>query len=219
MREKVNGNRKTRWVRPGIFLAFLTLVAASPLIARFWVHLSATGRIYSHLDDVPETQVALVLGAGVRSDGEPTLILRDRLNTAIQLYEAGKVRKLLMSGDNRFHYYNEPAAMKRYAVRQGVPPEDIVEDFAGRRTYDSIYRAKHIFGQERIVIVTQGFHLDRAIYLSGKLGVDAVGYPAPIAVNLKSRIREVWACVYAIRDGKMRPEPQILGSPEPIDLE
>lgn len=215
----MNGILKKRRLRILLIPAILLIIAGSPFIARLWVHLLASGRIYTEIRDIPEAPVALVLGAGVRSDGEPSLLLRDRLNTAIQLYEDGKVQKLLMSGDNRFHYYNEPAAMKRYAVKQGVPPEDIVLDFAGRRTYDSIYRAKHIFGQERLIIVTQGFHLDRAIYLSGKLGVEAVGYPAPIAVNMKSRMREVWACVYAIRDGKLRPQPPILGSPEPIDAE
>lgn len=216
---KVNGIMKTRRFRFLLIPVILLVITGSPFIARLWVHILASGRIHSEIRDIPEAPVALVLGAGVRSDGEPSLLLRDRLNSAIQLYEAGKVQKLLMSGDNRFHYYNEPAAMKRYAVKQGVPPEDIVEDFAGRRTYDSIYRAKHIFGQDRLIIVTQGFHLDRAVYLSRKLGVEAVGYPAPIAVNMKSRMREVWACLYAIRDGELRPLPPILGSPEPIDAE
>jgi len=112
------------------------------------------------------------------ADGRPTPALADRVWTAAALYKAGKVRKLLMSGDNRFINYNEPETMRQYALAQGVPDEDIVLDYAGRRTYDTCYRAEHIFGVQDAILVTQWFHLDRALYTCGKLGIDAVGVAA-----------------------------------------
>ena len=110
--------------------------------------------------------VVIVFGAGLRRDGTPTTVLRDRVETAAELYRQGKVEKLLMSGDNRFVDYNEPEAMRQYALQLGIPDEDIVLDYAGRRTYDTCYRAGAIFGVKKVILVTQLFHLPRAIYLA-----------------------------------------------------
>ncbi|MFH1906686.1 MAG: ElyC/SanA/YdcF family protein, partial [Chloroflexota bacterium] len=117
------------------------------------------------------------LGAGLWRDGSPTPVLRDRV-AAADLYFNGKVEKLLMSGDNRFVEYNEPGAMREYALSLGVPDEAIVLDYAGRRSYDTCYRAKAIFGLERAVVVTQGFHLPRVLYTCNALGLEAVGVEA-----------------------------------------
>ena len=122
--------------------------------------------------------MAIVFGAGITADGRPMPALADRVWTAVELYNAGKVEKLLMTGDNRFVDYNEPQAMKEYALARGVSDEDIVLDYAGRRTYDSCYRARHIFGVREAVLITQHFHLDRALYICDKLGIDAVGVAA-----------------------------------------
>ncbi len=119
----------------------------------------------------------LVLGAGVYADGEPTQVLEARLGAALGLFRAGKASWILVSGDNRSASYNEPQAMRRWLQRQGVPPERIVLDFAGRRTYDSLKRANLIFGVERAYLVTSDFHLPRALYLAHHLGVDAYGVP------------------------------------------
>ena len=119
----------------------------------------------------------LVLGAGVYGDGEPTELLQGRLRTALSLYQAGKVRWFLVSGDNRHPSYNEPQAMRRWLVKQGVPPTHIVSDYAGLRTWDSLKRSQAVFGQRQAVIVTSYLHLPRALYVSARLGTQASALP------------------------------------------
>lgn len=169
----------------------------------------------------PSAPVAIVFGAGLTRDGQPSPVLRDRVAAAAQLYFDGKVQKILMSGDNRFVDYNEPGAMKRYALSLGVPEEDIVLDYAGRRTYDTCYRARHIFGVHRAILVTQRFHLPRAIFTCNNLGIESVGAIADQRVYSRYahrfwRIREIPATVMAFVDVFLtRPLP-VLGTPEPI---
>jgi vancomycin permeability regulator SanA len=141
----------------------------------------ANQRLQTSITEIPVEEpprVAIVFGAGVRSDGSPKDALYDRIVTAVELYRAGRVRKLLMSGDNPTHRYDEPTAMKQTAMRLGVPEADIVLDFAGRRTYDTCYRAKEIFGVQKAILVTQEFHQARALYLCSNLGIDSVGITA-----------------------------------------
>ena len=154
-------------------------------------------------------------------DGTPTPVLRDRVETAANLYFDGKVEKLLMSGDNRFVDYNEPEAMRQHALSLGVPDEDIVLDYAGRRTYDTCYRARDIFRVDSAILVTQGFHLPRALFLCNMLGVEGVGVPADIQYYRKiSRaiwnFREVLATLDAINDIFYKKPLPVLGDPEPI---
>src|SRR5512137_1403475 len=120
-------------------LSVAILASGAVWIVRMIVRARAAGRVYANIRAVPPAPVALVLGAGLWKDGTPTPALYDRVATAVDLYQSGKVKKLLMSGDNRFVNYNEPAAMKTVAERLGVPAEDVVLDYAGRRTYDSCY--------------------------------------------------------------------------------
>jgi len=180
-----------------------------------------TGRnsIYADPGDAPETSAAIVFGAGLRRDGTPTAVLRDRIQTAAELYFSGKVEKILMSGDNRFLNYNEPGAMQAYALELGIPEEDIVLDYAGRRTYDTCYRAQAIFGLREAVLVTQEFHLYRALYTCNQLGLDAVGVSADLRPYRDSgfwTIREIPASLMAfIHVHITRPEP-VLGEAEPI---
>ena len=122
-----------------------------------------------------EAQCILVLGASVLPDGTPSGILQDRIDRGIELYFAGAAPKMLMSGDNGTESYNEVLAMKNYAISKGVPSEDIFCDHAGFSTYESMYRAKHVFGVDHMVIVTQTYHLYRALYAATGLGIDAVG--------------------------------------------
>src|SRR5512137_2234331 len=159
-------------------LSVAPLASGALWIVRAIVRARAAGRVYANVSAVPPAPVALVLGAGLWKDGTPTPALHDRVATAVDLYKAGKVRKLLMSGDNRFVNYNEPEAMRKLAVQLGAPNDDIVLDYAGRRTYDSCYRAKEIFRVEQVVIVTQRFHLGRSIYLCDAMGVESVGLVA-----------------------------------------
>jgi SanA protein len=114
--------------------------------------------------EIEEPAVVLVLGAGIYPSGQLSVVLKDRMLTAIDLYREGKARRLLLSGDNRFVDYDEPGRMADFARSQGVPEAVLAYDYAGRRTYDSCYRARHIFGQRRLIIVTQAFHLPRALY-------------------------------------------------------
>jgi SanA protein len=208
-----------------ITLLLLGAISAAIIIAfNVWVHAAYANRMYASIDDVPieeQPRVAIVLGAGLTRSGEPTPALYDRVATAADLYQRGLVSKLLLTGDNRFVNYNEPEAMRRTAVQLGVPDEDLVLDYAGRRTYDSCYRAREIFGVQRAIVVTQAFHLDRALYLCDAFGIDSIG----IAADRRSytqpaqtwwSIREAAATVAAWLDVNItRPTP-VLGSPLPI---
>jgi len=204
-----------------IILSFLgILLLAAPRLVAAW---HAAPRIFN-AEQAPERRVAIVFGAGLRRDGSPSAVLRDRVATAADLYFSGKVEKLLMSGDNRFDDYNEPAAMQTYALRLGVPEEAIVLDYAGRRTYDTCYRARAIFGLQEVILVTQAFHLPRAIYTCNALGVDAVGV---IADRREYRrlarafwfTRETIATLTALVDVHLLHPVPVLGEPEPITFE
>ncbi len=135
---------------------------------------------------------------------------------AVELYKANKCDKLLMSGDNRFRNYNEPERMRDYAVREGVPVEDIVLDYAGRRTYDSVYRARHIFGTRKMIIVTQSFHVDRAVFLAGKVGIDAYGVASSNKADTRAAIRECPACLSALADVYLLHPRPVMGEKESI---
>jgi SanA protein len=211
-----------KWIsRLVLTLSLLGLLGL--FLPRLVTALYAAARIFS-VDAVPAERTAIVFGAGLRYDGSPTAVLRDRVETAAQLYFNGKVEKLLMSGDNSTIDYNEPESMRQYAIGLGIPDEDIVLDYAGRRTYDTCYRAKAIFGLDRAILVTQDFHLPRALYLCNALGVEAVGVQANNIYYRKiSRLfwqaRELFATFSAVVDVQIaRPVP-ILGDPEPIFAE
>lgn len=197
-------------------IAIILVLGIPNLIAEWY----ARARQFQ-VEQAPSAPVAIVFGAGLTRDGQPTPVLRDRVATAVELYFDGKVQKILMSGDNRFVDYNEPGAMKRYALSLGVPEADIVLDYAGRRTYDTCYRARHIFGVREAILVTQRFHLPRAIFTCNGLGVDSVGVIADQRTYSQYahrfwRIREIPATAMAFVDVFItRPLP-VLGKPEPI---
>lgn len=127
------------------------------------------------VQSVPSAPVALVLGAQIYPDGTPSPYLKGRLDTAKRLYDAGKVRAILVSGDNGDQHYNEPDGMRNYLIRKGVPPTQVIADYAGFDTYDSCVRAKRIFGVTRLTVITQGYHLPRAITTCTLVGVQAQG--------------------------------------------
>lgn len=179
---------------------------------------------YERIGDVPAREVAIVFGAGLRRNGEPTRILAARVEAAIDLYQRGVVPKILMTGDNSSDNYDEVTAMRDYATTRGVPAQDITLDYAGFRTYDSCYRGRAIFGVERAVLVTQGYHLARAVYLCRALGMDVVGLGTPDwgvysnALMQRYTIRESIAILYSLLEvHTFRPAPTFLGPYEGIN--
>ena len=199
-----------------VSLAFLGL-----FLPKLIILLYAAPRTFT-VDNVPAERVAIVFGAGLLRDGSAGPVLRDRVETAVQLYQQGKVQKLLMSGDNRFVNYNEPEAMRQYALDLSVPDEDIVLDYAGRRTYDTCYRANAIFQVDSAILVTQSFHLPRALFLCNSFGVQSTGVEANNTYFRKiSRLywntRELFATVQSVWDVRVSKPLPVLGDPEPID--
>ena len=136
-----------------------------------------------NLAEWPRPRVAVVFGASVFGNGELSPVLEDRVDTAIELYRAKQIDRILVSGDNRHPSYNEPKAMHDYLVSHAVDRKDVIVDYAGRSTYETCLRAKEVFGLRRAVLVTQSFHLSRALYLANELGLDAVGVPGDIKLK------------------------------------
>ncbi|MGA2504048.1 MAG: ElyC/SanA/YdcF family protein [Anaerolineales bacterium] len=199
-----------------LILMGILLLALSRLVTGLY----ARPKTYTAAD-VPARRVAIVFGAGLWRNGTATPVLQDRVQTAANLYFAGKVEKLLMSGDNRFVDYNEPAVMREVAISLGVPESAIVLDYAGRRTYDTCYRAKAIFGVTEAILVTQAFHLPRALYECSQLGIGSVGVEADLRVySISSMLywnaRELFATVAALWDINISHPVPVLGNPEPI---
>lgn len=212
---------RTHWGRIAIGITLAMVVLPVALIG--YVVTTTQAYRYHEPGSIPPTRVAVVFGAGVRPDGRPTPMLADRVQAAVQLYHAGQVQKLLMTGDNSTIEYNEVRAMQHYAASQGVPVEDITLDYAGFSTYESCYRAHAIFGLTEAVLVTQSYHLPRAVYTCRHLGVDAVGMGTPDwsayppQVIGRYVVREAVATLKALLDVHItHPLPTFLGPYEGI---
>jgi len=201
-----------------VFIFFTLLF----LLPKCIFEIYAQNQLYSK-SNIEFRPVAIVFGAGLLRDGTPTKVLEDRVVTATELYLNGKVKKLLFSGDNRFSDYNEPGAMKTLALSLGVPEQDIILDYAGRRTYDTCYRALHIFNVNDAILVTQKYHQPRALFTCNKLGLNAIGIPADQRDYHKYSyqywsLREVFASFMAVIDIYITHPTPVLGDPEPIEL-
>ncbi|MEW1686321.1 vancomycin high temperature exclusion protein [Streptomyces sp. NPDC091265] len=181
-----------------------------------WMHSVADARVRTAAD-APAQQVAVVFGAGLW-DGKPSPYLANRLRTAAGLYRAKKVKVVLVTGDNSRVEYDEPDAMRRFLVAHGVPDSRIVSDYAGFDTWDSCVRAKKIFAVDRAVLVTQGFHVRRAIALCRAAGIDAYGVGVEAVHDVTwyyGGTREVFAAGKAALDALFEPDPHFLGPREP----
>jgi vancomycin permeability regulator SanA len=207
--------RRTGRVRGTLFLAGVGLAGMMLLTGSIgYVRLTAAGHLYAE-NEVPAAPVALVLGARVYPNGTPSPFLAARLDLAHRLYSAGKVRVVLVSGDNMAKEYNEPDAMRTYLINAGMPAEAVVADYAGFDTYDSCARALRIFGVEQLIVVTQSYHLPRAVATCRALGVDATGV-GDDRVRRFSRpwiqgvIRDQLACVKTVIDLVTQRDP-VLG--------
>lgn len=174
--------------------------------------------VYTNIQTIPQKYTALVLGAGVKPNGIPSNILYDRLEAAANLYKNGKVKKIIVSGDNRFTTYNEPSVMQKTLLTMGVSQKDIQADYAGTRTYASCWRIKHIFDQKDIIIVTQSFHMARSLFICNQLGVTSIGFIAdkprynPLQWFYWS-IRDMFSSILSIIDVYIR-RPYVMGGPQ-----
>ena len=204
-----------------VIVLLLTAVFVLALIGyKVWVDSQTSALIYSYDDpNLPENHVALVFGAGLNETGGPSAILYDRVATAADIYKAGKVQKLLMTGDNSADNYNEVEAMRQTAMQLGVPDKDIVLDYAGFSSWDSCYRAREVFSLQSATLVTQRFHLPRALYTCNQLSVKSVGVvadrqPYPTQYN---ELREYPALAAIAWRLLVNDQPRFLGPKVDID--
>lgn len=200
---------------------FVIAVFSLFLLVNHLVYKEGQGKIYD-AEAVPQKQVALVLGAGVHENGSLSDMFRDRNDVAIELYKSGKVQKILVSGDHGRKEYDEVNAAKEYLLSNGVEGKDIFLDHAGFDTYDSIYRARDIFQVDSMIIVTQGYHLPRALYIAKSLGMDAVGADAELRTYGREdyrNFREKFAVAKACLDVASGAKPKFLGEAIPISGE
>ena len=200
-----------------LFVAVIAVVLVSTLVT----DRSTGAHIVTTPEQAPAAEVAIVLGARVYPDGTPSPMLADRLATAIELYKQGKVKKLLLSGDHGTATYDEVNVMLRYCLDRGVPDQDLFTDHAGFDTYDTMYRARDVFKVTDALVVTQDFHLPRAVYIARTLGLDATGVVAdiqPYAGEWRFALREWPARVKAFFQLHVtKPGPRFLGPVIPID--
>lgn len=193
------------------FTAPLVLV----FISNYIIKQNAIGKTYTSATEIEKNKVGLVLGTSKFSKGGGiNLYFKYRILAAVELYQKGKIDFILVSGDNSTKYYDEPTAFKNELISKGVPKNNIFLDYAGFRTLDSMVRAKEVFGQSSITVISQQFHNERAIYLAEKHGITAIGYNAKAIYGnygLKTRIREYFAKTKAFLDIILGIQPKFLG--------
>jgi SanA protein len=191
------------------------------LITNIWVVSSTKAHVLSAYDKLPDHRVALVLGTSHKTTaGLPNQFFEKRMDTAAELYKVGKIDHFILSGDNRSKFYNEPIEMRKALISRGVPSSAITLDYAGLRTLDSVVRSKEIFGQDKIIIITQPFHSYRALFISQYYNIDAVAVVASepeLEVSFKVRIREYFARTKAVLDLYiLKTTPRFMGKKEEI---
>ena len=219
--------KKTKKISKGVrfFLCAVLGLCILGAVAVLWINLWVTGSVCGQI--ISQEQAAslesvdcvVVLGCQVRSDGTPSHMLEDRLKRGVALYMRGGARKLLMSGDHGTAGYDEVDAMKRFAVDAGIPSEDVFMDHAGFSTYETMYRAKEIFGAKKILVVTQQYHLYRAVYIAQALGMEAYGVAADYRSYSGQFSRDVREMLARVKDFGMtviQPKPTYLGETIPI---
>ena len=200
-----------------IMLWLLVVALAIPVSSTGYITLVTSSDRYSQSDRVPQEDIAIVFGAGLSANGTPSPMLADRVKSAVELYQSDRIHKLLMTGDNSTIFHNEVMAMERYAHDLGVPTKDIILDYAGFSTYESCYRAHKTFDVHRAVVITQRYHLPRAVYTCRHLGVNVAGLGTPDRERYGLRgmspywLREMLANVKALWEIHItRPHPTFL---------
>lgn len=207
-------------VRFGLLILFIGII--SIILINAHVKKRGKSRLISSEEATQQEDIdcILVLGCLVKPDGNPSLMLEDRLERGMELYYAGASSKMIMSGDHGQTDYDEVNSMKQYAIDKGIPSEDVFMDHAGFSTYESVYRAKEIFGADKIVIVSQEYHLYRALYIAEKLGVEAYGVAAEDVVYAGQNIRDFREVLARVKDAItviFKPKPTYLGETISVD--
>ena len=187
----------------GLVLSALVLFAADRRVEGY-----AAGRIYRDVEAIPSREFGLLPGTSRLVHGKHlNTYFYNRIRAALELYRAGRIRKIIVSGDNGRADYNETGDMARELIAQGVAPEDVLSDYAGFRTLDSVVRARNLFGASELTVISQEFHCERAIYLAARHGIDAIGFEAdevaPQAIRIKMSMREAFARVLAVLDAEV----------------
>ncbi len=205
----------------GIILTVLSI--AFVWISNVWIVRTSNNKVFNDVSNIPSNDVGLLLGT-VRylKSGYENLYFKYRIQAATELYKAGKIKHILVSGDNHKHGYNEPEDMQQALVEAGVPIEHITLDFAGFRTLDSVVRCKEVFSQNKYTIISQPFHNQRAVFIAQAYDMDVIAFNAadvPQAYGRKTRLREIFAKVKAVLDVYvLRTTPKFLGKKEHIPL-
>jgi SanA protein len=193
-----------------LIISLVSIFAANIVVVR-----TTKNKIFSETDKIPENNVALLLGTSKNTkNGELNQYFTNRISATIELYNAGKIKNIVISGDNSRKNYNEPQDMKNELIKRGIPESRIYLDFAGFRTYDSVIRMKEIFGQNKYTIISQEFHNQRAVYIANFLGFDVIAYNAKEVTaysGFKTKIREKFARVKMFLDLTFNKKPKFLG--------
>lgn len=206
-----------KYFKKFLLIAVIGLIAVISI--NYYVKSETKPLIYHHANGTPDEKVAIIFGAGIRND-RPSKYLKDRLDAGIELYKLKKVSKLLLSGDNGSDEHDELTVMKHYCYEHGVDTTKIFLDYAGFDTYSTMYRAKHIFKIDRAILVSQEYHLNRAIYIGNKLGIASVGLAADVGKyrNFKYvKFRECFTICKAVLDVARKRKPHFLGHEVNID--
>ncbi len=201
------------------FLLIVSFIVSSNVI----ISKSTQNLIYSDIENVPNTNVALILGTSrYTTQGYTNLYFKYRIQAIVKLYKSGKIQHIIVSGDNSITSYNEPREMRKALMKEGIPFEAITLDFAGFRTLDSVVRCKEVFGQDNFIIISQQFHIERALFIAKKFDIHAIGFAAqnpPEKYSFKTNIREYFARTMAIIDLYiLHTQPKFLGKKEVVQL-
>lgn len=187
------------------------IIAVLILVLPIYVKYTVKDEIYNQSINIPRKEFAIVLGAGVKKNGQPGSFLKQRLDDSVNLYNKGIIKKVLVSGDNGEKSYDEISAMNEYLVNAGIPQNKIFGDYAGFDTYSTMSRASKVFGIKDAVIVTQKFHLNRSVYLAQQKGINAVGYSSSSKGQRKYFAREWFATIKSFFDCVIARKPKFLG--------
>ncbi len=199
-----------RWL-VGLLCAMAILIC----FANYKINSFSEGYLYSSTDSVPTCKTAVLLGTSkFMRNGTKNYFFYNRITAAETLFKSGKVQFIIISGDNSLSYYNEPEDMKKELLKVGIPDSVIFLDYAGFRTFDSMIRAKEVFGQTKFIVVSQQFHNERAVFIARKYGIEAYGYNAEDVSaysGFKTKVRELFARVKVFIDVYTNKQPKFLG--------